>query len=182
MRVAILTVSDSAAAGTRPDGSGPAVAERCRALGWDVVSIEVLSDARAIAMVAGATQRMIAGQALDLGLEGRWDATVAESLDMIAGKNAQFPVEGHSWLRHGELCLDIWRIAAEARAGAFRDRLGERVLDDHIALQNAGIPAIDLIDFSYKHWHRLSDTPENCSAEPMLQVAKVLSTWMQRRK
>jgi molybdopterin adenylyltransferase len=47
MRVALLTVSDSAAQGTRPDLSGPALAERCQALGWDVVFSEVLSDDRA---------------------------------------------------------------------------------------------------------------------------------------
>jgi geranylgeranyl diphosphate synthase type I len=52
------------------------------------LSIEVLSDVRAVALVAGTTQRMIAGQALDLGLEGRWDATVDECLAMIAGKTA----------------------------------------------------------------------------------------------
>jgi molybdopterin adenylyltransferase len=47
MRVALLTVSDSAADGTRADRSGPAVAERCRALGWQIVSSEILSDDRA---------------------------------------------------------------------------------------------------------------------------------------
>ena len=53
------------------------------------LSIEVLAgQPRAAALVAGATQRMIAGQALDLGLEGRWDATVDECLEMIAGKTA----------------------------------------------------------------------------------------------
>jgi molybdenum cofactor synthesis domain-containing protein len=46
MRVAIVTVSDSAAQGVRPDRSGPAVSERCRALGWDVVASEVLPDNR----------------------------------------------------------------------------------------------------------------------------------------
>jgi glutaminyl-peptide cyclotransferase len=101
-------------------------------------------------------------------------------LDMIAGKNAKFPVEGHSWLKDRELCLDIWRTAAEVRATAFKDELGDRVTDDHLALQKAGIPAIDIIDFGYPHWHRLSDRPENCSPEPMLQVAKVLTTWVQR--
>jgi molybdenum cofactor synthesis domain-containing protein len=44
MRVAILTVSDSSAAGTREDRSGPAVRERCAALGWKVTSLEVLPD------------------------------------------------------------------------------------------------------------------------------------------
>ncbi len=47
MRVALLIISDSAAQGSRPDRSGPALAERCQGLGWDVVSSAVLSDDRA---------------------------------------------------------------------------------------------------------------------------------------
>ena len=47
MRVAVLTVSDSVSRGERQDRSGPGVAERCRALGWQVVSCEALSDDRA---------------------------------------------------------------------------------------------------------------------------------------
>jgi molybdenum cofactor synthesis domain-containing protein len=46
MRVAVLTVSDSVSRGERQDRSGPGVAERCRALGWQVVSCEVVSDDR----------------------------------------------------------------------------------------------------------------------------------------
>lgn len=46
MRVAVLTVSDSAAQGARPDRSGPMVVDRCRALGWQVVSSGVVSDDR----------------------------------------------------------------------------------------------------------------------------------------
>ena len=46
MRVIVVTVSDSASQGTKPDGSGPAVAARCRALGWDVVSSQTLPDNR----------------------------------------------------------------------------------------------------------------------------------------
>ena len=46
MRVAVVTVSDSVARGERQDGSGPALSERCRALGWQVLSYEALSDDR----------------------------------------------------------------------------------------------------------------------------------------
>ena len=46
MRVAVLTVSDSVSRGERQDRSGPDVAERCRALGWEVVSCEAVSDDR----------------------------------------------------------------------------------------------------------------------------------------
>src|SRR5204862_413863 len=62
------------------------------------LSIEVL-DGRplATALVARATQRTIAGQALDLSLEGRWAATVDECLAMIAGKTAAILSCSRSW-------------------------------------------------------------------------------------
>ena len=41
---AVLTISDSAAAGTRPDRSGPAVRERLEQLGWRVSVMEVIPD------------------------------------------------------------------------------------------------------------------------------------------
>lgn len=44
MRVALLTVSDSVAQGLRKDLSGPAVKERCTALGWQVTSTHVVPD------------------------------------------------------------------------------------------------------------------------------------------
>ncbi len=47
IRVAILTISDSASRGERPDKSGPAVRDRCAKLGWHVALEEVLPDERA---------------------------------------------------------------------------------------------------------------------------------------
>src|SRR5579862_7851112 len=44
MRVAILTISDSVSRGTHSDASGPALRERCRKLGWEVISEAVLPD------------------------------------------------------------------------------------------------------------------------------------------
>ena len=46
MRVTILTVSDSVAARKYEDRSGPAVAARCKELGWKVVATAVLPDDR----------------------------------------------------------------------------------------------------------------------------------------
>lgn len=42
--VAIVTISDSAAAGTRPDVSGPALEKRCQELGWTVTERILTSD------------------------------------------------------------------------------------------------------------------------------------------
>lgn len=47
MRVSVLTVSDSVAAGKNEDRSGLALIERCKELGWDVVASAVLADDRA---------------------------------------------------------------------------------------------------------------------------------------
>jgi molybdenum cofactor synthesis domain-containing protein len=44
LRIAILTISDSAVAGTRADASGPALRERCVALGWQVVAECIVAD------------------------------------------------------------------------------------------------------------------------------------------
>jgi molybdopterin adenylyltransferase len=46
IRVAIVTVSDSAVAGTREDRSGPALRERVLALGWTMCTQEIVPDER----------------------------------------------------------------------------------------------------------------------------------------
>ena len=101
---------------------------------------------------------------------------------MVGGKDAQFPIEENSWIDARKLVEAIWSIALSENCPAFKNKIGDRVNDDHIALNRVGIPAIDIIDFSYPHWHRLTDVPENCSADSLAQVAKVLSLWIQRMK
>jgi Zn-dependent M28 family amino/carboxypeptidase len=105
-------------------------------------------------------------------------------LDMVGGKDAHFPVEQNSWNRASDLVRDVWGIAHELRATAFRgDQFSKvAVQDDHIPLNQSGIPAVDIIDFDYPHWHRLTDLPENCSGASLEQVAQVLAVWLQRVK
>jgi len=47
MRVVILTISDSVARGAREDKSGANLAERCKELGWQIISTAILADDRA---------------------------------------------------------------------------------------------------------------------------------------
>jgi hypothetical protein len=112
-------------------------------------------------------------------------------LDMVAGKDAGFAIEQHSLMKAGGVVREIWGIAAQLKCNAFQNKVGEAVLDDHLALNQVGIPALDIIPeaingpsfhFQYPHWHRLSDIPANCSGETMAQVAHVLSVWLQRIK
>ena len=103
-------------------------------------------------------------------------------LDMVGGKNARFPIEQNSWRQAHPLVRQIWGIAAELKCDAFVQGQGPEVQDDHLALNRSGIPAIDIIDFDYEHWHLLSDTPDKCSAESMANVAKVLMAWLEKVK
>ncbi len=61
IRVAVLTISDSAVAGTREDRSGPALAERIKQFGWQVALRRLMKDeageiAAAMAEVADSGQ------------------------------------------------------------------------------------------------------------------------------
>jgi glutaminyl-peptide cyclotransferase len=104
-------------------------------------------------------------------------------LDMIAGKKPHFPIDPYSWERASDLVRAVWNIARELECSAFdANAIGPQMQDDHVSLNQNGIPAIDIIDARYPHWHRLSDVPANCSGESMEQVAKVLSVWLQRVK
>ncbi len=104
-------------------------------------------------------------------------------LDMVGGKKPHFPLDPYSWEHASDLVRAIWSIAGELKCSAFdADALGQNMLDDHVALNQNGIPAIDIIDSNYPYWHKLADTPANCSGESMEQVAKVLSVWLQRVK
>jgi len=103
-------------------------------------------------------------------------------LDLFAGKDATFPIEVHSYFNAAEVVDSIWKEAEKQGVKSFLYQRGHEVLDDHIALQKIGIPAIDIIDFDYPHWHKLTDLPENCSGEKMAEVAKVLTAWIQRLK
>ena len=62
------------------------------------------------------------------------------------------------------------------------------IYDDHVPLYNiAGIPAIDIIDFKYPNsytnfHHTLNDVVENCSAESLDQVGRLMVDYIYNRK
>jgi glutaminyl-peptide cyclotransferase len=104
-------------------------------------------------------------------------------LDLFAGKNAQIPIEPNSWFAARQIVQEVWGTAKELNVPAFQERIAATaVTDDHIALNRVGIPTIDIIDFDYPHWHKLTDLPDQCSAESMENVSKVLTIWLQRAR
>ncbi len=108
----------------------------------------------------------------------RYEAGVL--LDLFAGQNAQLKIELYSWDAARPLVEQIWGVAKTLGAKSFVYQKGYEVLDDHLALIRAGIPTVDIIDFDYPHWHRLSDTPDKVSAEQMREVSDVLTVWLQK--
>jgi glutaminyl-peptide cyclotransferase len=106
--------------------------------------------------------------------------------DLFAHEGARLAVEGYSWANARTIVDEVWGAADKAGAKSFKYERGfnrgNDVLDDHIALQSVGIPAIDVIDFDYKHWHALSDTADKCSAKQFTEVATVITNWLKGKK
>jgi len=103
-------------------------------------------------------------------------------LDMVGGKGLSIGREPHSIDFAPKLVRDVWSVAKALEVKQFREGVGPAVLDDHLPLNNAGIPAIDIIDFGYQAWHTSKDLPENCSAESLEAVGKVVTAWLNKPK
>jgi len=110
----------------------------------------------------------------------RYEAAVL--LDLFAGQGAQLKVEQYSYAGAPRLVEQIWGLARAIGARSFKYEPGYEVQDDHLALLRVGIPAVDIIDFDYLHWHKLSDTPDKVSGAQMVEVSNVLTTWLQKIK
>ena len=55
-----------------------------------------------------------------------------------------------------------------------------RILDDHVPFIQAGIPAVDLIDFDYEYWHTVADTSDKVSPESLQVIGDVLLAWLMK--
>lgn len=113
---------------------------------------------------------------------GRPVYRAAVILDMVGGRDAAFYPEEHSVSRAAHVVEQVWRTAAVLGASRFKTlrfrRWKHSVFDDHVPLQQVGIPAIDVIDFDYPHWHRNTDVPANCSAATLDEVGTVVLGWL----
>ena len=103
-------------------------------------------------------------------------------LDLFAGKDAQLKVELNSYEAAPKLVDQVWGVAKNLGAKSFKYERGHEVQDDHLALIRAGIPTIDIIDFDYSHWHKLTDTADKVSGDQMAEVSKVITVWAQKIK
>ena len=77
---------------------------------------------------------------------------------------------------------EIWSIARElGHESKFIPDYKYSMLDDHTPFIEAGMRAIDIIDFDYPHWHTVQDTPDKVSAESLRVVGETLMSWIVRQ-
>ena len=118
-------------------------------------------------------------------------------VDMVGDKHLEIGMEGNS-LRQigpnqlpGRLTQSIWGVAKDLKVKEFKNKQLHLIRDDHLPLNDiARIPTCDIIDFDYpkpdknviggKYWHTTRDTVENCSADSLGKVGKVLLEWIRR--
>lgn len=97
----------------------------------------------------------------------RWKPDYGILLDMVGDKDLQLPIERFSWDANREFAEALWHRARELGLTVFQPRLGPAIMDDHVPLIQAGIPMVDIIDFTYPYWHTLEDTVDKCSPKSL---------------
>jgi Zn-dependent M28 family amino/carboxypeptidase len=96
-------------------------------------------------------------------------------IDMIGDADQQIYRESNSVNNARKLVDTVWSAAASLGYGnRFPDEIKYPIEDDHLPMQDAGVPSIDLIDFDYPYWHTLADTVDKCSPESLEAVGRTL--------
>lgn len=108
-------------------------------------------------------------------------------LDMVGGPNATFCREYFSEQGGNGLNTRLWTLAAQLGLDAnFPNREGSAITDDHIPLIQAGIPAVDIIEYNAANggfnprWHTASDNMEGISSSTLDAVGKVVMTYLRQ--
>ena len=104
-------------------------------------------------------------------------------LDMVGGQGAKFYQEQFS-LRYAASIVDkVWSAARHASYGSmFTNEVGGQITDDHIPVNEAGIPTVDVIPFypdcrqsSFgPTWHTINDDMEHLDANTLKAVGQTL--------
>ncbi len=95
-------------------------------------------------------------------------------LDLISEKDLRIPYEMHSFTYAKSVLMKVFDAAERVKAMSFVRELGATVMDDHIPFLEKGVPVINLIDFDYKYWHTMEDTPDKCSPFSMGEVGRTV--------
>ena len=118
---------------------------------------------------------LVGSQAFVRELEGIPDAVVV--VDMIGDADLNLYLERASDV---SLSMEIWSLANELGYTQFIPEYKYQIIDDHVPFLQAGIRAIDIIDFDYPYWHTVGDTPDKLSVDSLEAVGETLLAWLIR--
>jgi Zn-dependent M28 family amino/carboxypeptidase len=101
-------------------------------------------------------------------------------VDMVGDADLNLYVERNS---DAILTAEIWVRAATLGYGKlFIASPKHDMIDDHTPFLEAGIPAVDIIDFDYPYWHTAADTVDKVSAKSLQAVGETLWAWIVSKK
>ncbi|MBI5711757.1 MAG: M28 family peptidase [Candidatus Eisenbacteria bacterium] len=97
--------------------------------------------------------------------------------DMVGDRDLEIHPEVNSARRAANLVELVLEGARATGARHFRPDPRWELTDDHVPLLDAGIPAVDIVDFDFPAWHTRRDRPDQVSAESLAEVARV-AAWL----
>lgn len=110
-------------------------------------------------------------------------------LDMVGGADARFPREYISDRYARSVNDKVWSTAAAAGySDRFPNSTGGSIIDDHIYINRAGIPCIDIIESANPQtgsfnptWHTMDDNLSNIDRNTLRAVADVVIATLRRQ-
>jgi glutaminyl-peptide cyclotransferase len=103
--------------------------------------------------------------------------TAAFLFDMVGDRDLGIHPERRSAEEAANLVEMVLDGAKATGARGFLPTPRYRITDDHVPLLEAGVPAVDIIDFDYEAWHTHLDLPDQVSAASLAEVARV-AAWL----
>ena len=97
--------------------------------------------------------------------------------DMVGDRDLDIWVENQSQETAANLVEMVLEGAKATGATHFHNAVGYTITDDHIPLIQAGLPAVDIIDFNYGAWHTRRDLPDQVSPTSLAEVSRV-AAWL----
>ena len=118
---------------------------------------------------------IMGSRAFVANLQGKPDAAVI--VDMIGDASLEIYMEAFS---NKTLKEELWQQADALGYSQFYPSVRHSMIDDHTPFLQAGIPAVDIIDFDYKEWHTTHDTLDKVSAASLDAVGETVLAWMMK--
>ncbi len=97
--------------------------------------------------------------------------------DMVGDRDLDIWVENQSEESAANLVSMVLEAAHETGGAHFHSTVGYTITDDHVPLLEAGLPAVDIIDFNYPAWHTRADLPDQVSPASLAEVSRV-AAWL----